>query len=133
MHPGTPTPEINELGVGNPDAARGAGVRSPAVAERSWIAMPPRVPGPAWNWLPAAQFGRLAIGTSRSNQPAKPENLSAMPGTVPDRNATARFAKLVSPMSMACQQLRSQIQNPVRTRDLPPPPPLSGQAELPTN
>jgi len=133
MHPGTPTPEINELGVGNPDAARGAGMRLPAVAERSWIAIRLRVPGPASNWPPAGRFGRLAIGTSTSNQPAKPENLLAMPGTVPDRFAIARFAKLVSPMSMACQQLRSQIQTPRRTRDLLPPPRLSGQAKLPTN
>ncbi len=66
----------------------------------------------------AKQFGSLAIGTSTSHQRVKPENLLAMPSTVPDRTTIARFTKLVSPMLSVSQQLRSQIQNLRRTRDL---------------
>ena len=78
----------------------------------------------------AGQFGSLAIGTSTSHQRVKPENLLAMPSTVPDRKTIARFSKLVSPMLTVCQQLRSQIQNLRRTRDLLLPRLLSGQVEL---
>src|ERR1019366_4143200 len=78
----------------------------------------------------AGQFGSLAIGTSTSHQRVKPENLLAMPSTVPDRKTIAQFTKLVSPMLMACQQLRSQIQNLRRTRDLLLPRLLSGQVNL---
>ncbi len=78
----------------------------------------------------AGQFGSLAIGTSTSHQRVKPENLLAMPSTVPDRKTIARFSKLVSPMLTVCQQLRSQIQNLRRTRDLLLPRLLSGQVEF---
>ena len=78
----------------------------------------------------AGQFGSLAIGTSTSHQRVKPENLLAMPSTVPDRKTIARFSKLVSPMLTVCQRLRSQIQNLRRTRDLLLPRLLSGQVEL---
>jgi len=74
----------------------------------------------------AGQFGSLAIGTSTSHQRVKPENLLAMPSAVPDRKAISRFTKLVSPMLTVCQQLRSQIQNLRRTRDLLLPRLLSG-------
>jgi type I restriction enzyme S subunit len=78
----------------------------------------------------AGQFGSLAIGTSTSHQRVKPENLLAMPSAVPDRKTIARFTKLVSPMLTVCQQLRSQIQNLRRTRDLLLPRLLSGQVSL---
>jgi type I restriction enzyme S subunit len=81
----------------------------------------------------AGQFGSLAIGTSNSHQRVKPGNLLVMPSTVPDRKTIARFSKLVSPMLAVCQQLRSQIQNLRRTRDLLLPRLLSGQVELKTN
>jgi type I restriction enzyme S subunit len=74
----------------------------------------------------AGQFGSLAIGTSTSHQRVKPENLLAMPSTVPDRKLIARFTKLISPFLSVSQQLRSQIQNLRRTRDLLLPRLLSG-------
>jgi type I restriction enzyme S subunit len=74
----------------------------------------------------ASQFGSLAIGTSTSHQRVKPENLLAMPSSVPDRKTIVRFTKLVSPMLTVCQQLRFQIQNLRRTRDLLLPQLLSG-------
>ena len=81
----------------------------------------------------AHQFGSLAIGTSTSHQRVKPENLLAMPSTVPDQKIIARFTKLVSPMLTVCQQLRSQIQNLRRTRHLLLPRLLAGQVELGTD
>ena len=78
----------------------------------------------------AGQFGSLAIGTSTSHQRVKPENLLAMPSTVPDQRTIARFTKLVSPMLTVSQQLRSQIQNLRRTRDLLLPRLLSGQIDI---
>lgn len=78
----------------------------------------------------AGQFGSLAIGTSTSHQRVKPENLLAMPSTVPDRDTVARFSLLVSPMLTVCQQYRSQIQILRRTRDLLLPRLLSGQVAL---
>lgn len=81
----------------------------------------------------AGQFGSLAIGTSTSHQRVKPENLLAMPSTVPDRKTIARFSKLVSPMLTVCQQLRSQIRNLRKTRDLLLPRLLSGQITLKEN
>lgn len=66
----------------------------------------------------AAQFGGLANGTSTSHQRVKPENLLAMPCTVPDRMTIEQFTKLVSPMLSAGQQLRSRIRILRRTRDL---------------
>jgi type I restriction enzyme S subunit len=78
----------------------------------------------------AGQFGSLAIGTSTSHQRVKPENLLAMPSAVPDRKTIARFTKLVSPMLTVCQQLRSQIQNLRRTRDLLLPKLISGEIDV---
>ena len=78
----------------------------------------------------AGQFGSLAIGTSTSHQRVKPENLLAMPSTVPDRKVIERFAKLVTPMLSVSQQLRSQIQNLRRTRDLLLPRLLSGRVSF---
>jgi type I restriction enzyme S subunit len=81
----------------------------------------------------AEQFVSLAIGTSTSHQRVKPENLLAMPSTVPDKKVIEQFTKLVSPMLSASQQLRSQIQNLRQTRDLLLPRLLSGQVSLLTN
>ncbi len=78
----------------------------------------------------SGQFGSLAIGTSTSHQRVKPENLLAMPSPVPDRKTIARFTKLVSPMLTVCQQLRLQIQNLRRTRDLLLPRLVSGDCTL---
>lgn len=78
----------------------------------------------------ASQFGGLAIGISTSHQRVKPENLLAMSSTVPDRKTIARFTKLVLPMLSVSQQLRSQIQNLRRTRDLLLLRLLSGQIEM---
>lgn len=66
----------------------------------------------------ASQFASLAIGTSTSHQRVKPENLLALPSSVPDRKAIERFTKLVSPMLTLSQQLRARIQILRRTRDL---------------
>ncbi len=78
----------------------------------------------------SGQFVSLAIGTSTSHQRVRPESLLAMPSTVPDRETTARFSILVSPILTMCQQLRSQIQTLRHTRDLLLPRLLSGQVEL---
>jgi len=78
----------------------------------------------------AGQFGSLAIGTSTSHQRVKPGNLLVMPSTLPDRRIISHFTKLVSPMLADCQQLRSQIQNLRRTRDLLLPRLLSGQIDV---
>lgn len=80
----------------------------------------------------AGQFASLAIGTSTSHQRVKPENLLAMPGTVPDRKAVEQFTKLAAPMLAMSEQLRAKIQNLRRTRDLLLPRLLSGQVELET-
>lgn len=79
-----------------------------------------------------AQFGSLAIGTSTSHQRVKPENLLAMPTTVPDAGHIMAFTKLARPMLSASQKLRSQIQNLRKTRDLLLPRLLSGQTETRT-
>ena len=76
------------------------------------------------------QFGNLAIGTSTSHQRVKPENLLAMPTTVPDSKTIARFTQLVSPMLLMSNKLRSQIENLRRTRDLLLPRLLSGQIDV---
>jgi type I restriction enzyme, S subunit len=78
----------------------------------------------------AGQFGSLAIGTSTSHQRVKPENLLAMPSTVPNQKTIATFTKSVSPMLGMSQKLRSQIQNLRRTRDLLLPRLLSGQIDV---
>ena len=78
----------------------------------------------------AGQFGSLAIGTSTSHQRVKPENLLALPSTVPDRKTVERFTTLVSPMLATSQQLRAKNQNLRRTRDLLLPRLLSGQVSL---
>jgi len=76
------------------------------------------------------QLASLAIGTSTSHQRVKPDNLLAMPSTVPGRNTIDEFTKLVSPMLAMSQELRAQIQNLRRTRDLLLPRLLSGQVNL---
>ena len=78
------------------------------------------------------QFTSLAIGTSTSHQRVKPENLLAIPSTVPDRKAVEQFTKLVAPLLAMSEQLRAKIQNLRRTRDLLLPRLLSGQVELET-
>jgi len=78
----------------------------------------------------AAQFGSLAIGTSTSHQRVKPENLLALPSTVPDRKTIDQFTKLASPMLAMSQQLRAKTKNLRRTRDLLLPRLLSGQVSL---
>ena len=80
----------------------------------------------------AGQFASLAIGTSTSHQRVKPQNLLAMPSTVPDRKTVEQFTKLVAPMLAMSEQLRAKIQNLRRTRDLLLPRLLSGQVELET-
>jgi type I restriction enzyme S subunit len=76
----------------------------------------------------AGRFGSLAIGTSTSHQRVKPENLLALPSTVPDEIAIEQFTKLVSPMLAMSQELRAKIQNLRWTRDLLLPRLLSGQS-----
>ena len=76
------------------------------------------------------QFGSFAIGTSTSHQRVKPENLLAMPCIVPDRKTITSFTKFVSPMLLVSQQLRLQIQNLRRTRDLLLPRLLSGHLDI---
>ncbi|MDQ2913109.1 MAG: restriction endonuclease subunit S, partial [Chloroflexota bacterium] len=78
----------------------------------------------------ADQFGSLAIGTSTSHQRVKPDNLLAMPSTVPDRETIARFSALVAPMLKESQRLRSQTRILRQTRDLLLPRLLSGQIEV---
>ncbi len=78
----------------------------------------------------AGQFSSPAIGTSTSHERVKPDNLLAMPSTVPDRKIIARFSSLVVPMLTASQQLRAKIQNLRRTRDLLLPRLLSGQIDV---
>ncbi len=78
----------------------------------------------------AGHFASLAIGTSTSHQRVKPENLLAMPTTVPDREIVARFTKLLAPMLAKSEQLRAKSQNLRRTRDLLLPRLLSGQIDV---
>ncbi len=75
-------------------------------------------------------FYNLAIGTSASHQRVKPESLRAMPRALPGRRTISWSTKLVSPMFSASQELRSQIQNLRRTRDLLLPRVLSGEVEV---
>ena len=76
------------------------------------------------------QFASLAIGTSTSHQRVKPENLLSMPSTVPDRKVVEQFTKLVAPMLVISEKLRTKIQNLRQTRDLLLPRLLAGQVEL---
>jgi type I restriction enzyme S subunit len=78
----------------------------------------------------ALQFGSLAIGTSTSHQRVKPENLIALPSSVPDAITIQRFTELVSPMLLKTQVIRLEIQNLRRTRDLLLPRLLSGQIDV---
>lgn len=78
----------------------------------------------------AGRFAGLAIGTSTSHQRVKPENLLAMPSTVPDRKTVERFTTLVSPMLLVTERLRLQIETLRRTCGLLLPRLLSGQVEL---
>jgi len=78
----------------------------------------------------AGQFASLAIGTSTSHQRVKPENLLAMPSTVPSREAVEQFTKLATPILSMSEQLRAKTQTLRRTRDLLLPRLLSGQIDV---
>ena len=77
-----------------------------------------------------AQFASLAIGTSTSHQRVKPENLLAMPSTVPEQAVVGDFTKTVAPLLAISEELRAGIQNLRRTRDLLLPRLLSGQIDV---
>jgi len=55
-----------------------------------------------------------------------------MSSTVPDRKTIAQFTKLVSPILVLSQQLRSQTQNLRQTRDLLLPKLISGEIDVST-
>jgi type I restriction enzyme S subunit len=78
----------------------------------------------------AAQFAGLAIGTSTSHQRVRPENVLAMPSTVPTHAVIEQFTTRTAPMLAASDQLRLKIQNLRRTRDLLLPRLLSGQIDV---
>jgi type I restriction enzyme S subunit len=78
----------------------------------------------------AAQFSGLAIGTSTSHQRVRPENVLAMPSSVPKHAVIEQFTTRVAPMLAKSDQLRLQIQNLRRTRDLLLPRLLSGQIDV---
>jgi type I restriction enzyme S subunit len=78
----------------------------------------------------AAQFAGLAIGTSTSHQRVRPENVLAMPSTVPTHAVIEQFTTRTAPMLAASDQLRLKIQNVRRTRDLLLPRLLSGQIDV---
>jgi type I restriction enzyme S subunit len=80
----------------------------------------------------ASQFGSLAIGTSTSHQRVKPDNLLAMPSSVPDHQTIERFTSIAAPMLGASERLREQIHNLRRTRDLILPRLLSGDITVPS-
>lgn len=78
----------------------------------------------------AGQFASQAIGTSTSHQRVRPENVLAMPSTVPDLAVVESFTELVAPMLSLSEQLRSKTQTLRRTRDLLLPRLLSGQIDV---
>lgn len=78
----------------------------------------------------AGQFASQAIGTSTSHQRVRPENVLAMPSTVPDRATVETFTELVAPILSLSEQLRSKSQTLRRTRDLLLPRLLSGQIDV---
>jgi type I restriction enzyme S subunit len=78
----------------------------------------------------ARQFASLAIGTSTSHQRVKPENLLLLPSIVPNEGTVTQFTTIASPMLKLAEQLRRNVQNLRRTRDLLLPRLLSGQIEL---
>jgi len=78
----------------------------------------------------SARFGSLAIGTSTSHQRVKPDNLLAMPSTIPSKELVKRFSELVAPILTSSQCLREKVQNLRKTRDLLLPRLLSGQINV---
>jgi type I restriction enzyme, S subunit len=78
----------------------------------------------------AGQFNGLAIGTSTSHQRVKPENLLAMPSTVPARPVIAQFTQLVAPMLAMSQRLRATMLNLRGARDLLLPRLITGSIKL---
>jgi len=78
----------------------------------------------------ASQIASQAIGTSTSHQRVRPENVLAMPSTVPERAIVEAFTELVAPLLSLSEQLRSKSQTLRRTRDLLLPRLLSGQIDV---
>lgn len=99
--------------------------RRRAVASSEFIVLKPRPPitreylylACSSTWF-VKQFSSRAIGTSTSHQRVRPENLLALPCTVPDERAVAEFTKAVSPMLQLIGQLRRSIQCLRHMRDL---------------
>ena len=78
----------------------------------------------------AEQFASLAIGTSTSHQRVKPDNLLAMPTSVPDQVIAGHFSSRVRSLLELSEILRVQRQNLRLTRDLLLPRLMSGQIRL---